>query len=61
MMFGLGFLEIIVIIIIMILVNKPEDLPQLLRKFGKVYGQLQRVYYTVIDEVNNINPINPKK
>ena len=61
MMFGLGFLEIVVIIIIMILVNKPEDLPKLLRKIGQIYGQLQRFYYTIVDEINNINPINPKK
>lgn len=60
-MFGLGFLEIVVILIVMIVVNKPEDLPKLLRRIGQVYGQLQRFYYVIVDEINNINPINPKK
>ena len=60
-MFGLGFLEIILIMCLLIILNKPEDLPGIVRRIGNLYGQLQRIYFSVIDEINNINPINPKK
>jgi len=41
-MFGLGFTEIIVILIIVIVAVKPEDLPNLMKKVGKSYGDVKK-------------------
>lgn len=50
-MFGLGLFEIILIFIIALLVIKPEDLPKLLRSVGQIYGQLRRLYWSFIQEI----------
>jgi Sec-independent protein translocase protein TatA len=41
-MFGLGIWELVIIIIVVVLFVKPEDLPKFFRKVGKLYGELKR-------------------
>lgn len=54
-MFGLGFSELFLIAVLFIVLGKPEELPGMIRKIGRVYGQLQRFYYTFLDEINQIS------
>jgi len=49
-MFGLGFTEILVILIIIIVAVKPEELPGVMKKFGKSYGEVKKT----CSEVNKI-------
>ena len=39
-MFGLGFWEIVIVLLVVFLVVKPEDLPRFFRKLGKLYQQV---------------------
>ena len=59
MMFGLGFLEIIVIIIIMILLINPEEFTKIIKKVWSSLWSITTFYYTV-DEINN-KSYKPKK
>ena len=47
-MFGIGFGEILVVLLIAIVFIRPEDLPKFLRNAGRLYGQLKRMYNEVI-------------
>ncbi len=40
-MFGLGFIEILVIFLAVIVFVNPKDLPAFFRKIGRVYGQIK--------------------
>ena len=42
-MFGFGFWEIVVIVLALIVFVKPKELPKLLYRVGKMYGQLQEL------------------
>jgi len=41
-MFGLGFTEIIIILVVILVVVKPEDLPKLFKKIGQLYRELKK-------------------
>lgn len=41
-MFGFGITEIITLIIVMIVLVNPRDLPVIVRKIGKIYGSLMK-------------------
>ena len=43
-MFGIGFGEILIVLLIAIIFVRPEDLPKLLRSAGRLYGQLKKLY-----------------
>ena len=47
-MFGIGFGEILVILLIAIVFIRPEDLPKFLRSAGRLYGQIKRMYKEII-------------
>ena len=47
-MFNIGPLEWLVILIVVIIFVKPEDLPKLIRQIGKIYGNVTRT----INEIN---------
>ena len=53
-MFGIGFGEIVVIFIILIIFIKPEDLPKFLRSAGRLYGKAKKMYNEVIQIKNQI-------
>ena len=40
-MFGLGFWEIAAVVIVLLLVIKPTDLPRFLRQLGGFYGRIR--------------------
>ena len=39
-MFGLGFWEIVAIIVVVVVVVRPRDLPSFVRKLGRIYGRI---------------------
>ena len=41
-MFGLGFTEILVILIVEFIFTRPKDIPRLFTKLGRIYGQFTR-------------------
>jgi sec-independent protein translocase protein TatB len=47
-MFGIGPSEIILVVIVLIIFIRPEDLPKFLRSAGKVYGEIKKAYKEVI-------------
>ena len=53
-MFDIGFGEILLVLFLIIVFIKPEDLPGLIRKLGHFYGQVMRIYYTVLDEIQEV-------
>jgi sec-independent protein translocase protein TatB len=59
-MFGISGNEILIILLIAILVVKPEDLPRLIRQIGRIYGQIMRVYYSLLDEINSMDDLIKK-
>lgn len=71
-MFGLGLSEIITLIIVIIVVLNPKDLPIIVRKIGKTYAkimqqvnQLKKSYKKFeedlqIEELNNIEIVKPQ-
>ena len=44
-MFGIGWAELLVIAIVLVVVVKPEQMPEAARSLGRLYGQLQRLIY----------------
>ena len=41
-MFGFGLTEIITIVIIVLVLINPKDLPRIVRKLGTIYGKIMR-------------------
>ena len=41
-MFGLGFIEIVMIAVVALVFIRPKDIPRLLSKLGRMYGQATR-------------------
>jgi Tat protein translocase TatB subunit len=54
-MFGLGFTEILVILIVALVFIGPKKLPDVARSIGKGYRELQRALSGIREEVNNID------
>jgi len=59
-MFGFGLSEFIVIVILLIILVKPEELPSVMRKIGEIYGQLRRISTQLIDEIESLAPEEKK-
>ena len=53
-MFGLGIWEIAVIVVVILLIFKPEDIPKLIRNLGRVTRQLKDMYRGVSSVVNDL-------
>ncbi len=43
-MMGIGFSELVVIVLVVLVFIKPEDLPAFFRKLGKIYAELKKGY-----------------
>ncbi len=54
-MFGLGIGELFICIIALIIMVKPQDYPQLIRKIAKGYHELLDFKNTVIREMNMLD------
>jgi len=50
-MFDIGFQELIVIFIVILLVFGPKRLPELARNFGKTVGEIKRAFSGVQEEI----------
>jgi len=46
-MFGIGFSEVALIALLLIIVIKPDDLPAFFRKLGRLYAQAKNAYKEV--------------
>jgi len=68
-MFGLGFWEIIIICIAIIIFIRPEDIPKFAKKAGKLYGDIKRYYHDFFYQFKKIEqeikntalPVLPEK
>jgi sec-independent protein translocase protein TatB len=47
-MFGIGFSELVLIGLILIIFIKPEDLPKFFRSAGKLYGRMKKAYDDIV-------------
>jgi Sec-independent protein translocase protein TatA len=56
-MFGLSVGEILLLIVVMVVFIKPEDLPAIVRQLGRMYGQLMQIYRTFMDEINSFGDL----
>ncbi len=52
-MFGLGIWEILAILFVVVLLIRPQDLPKLLYKAGKMYGKLKELSNAMLEMVRN--------
>ena len=53
-MFGIGFGEILIVILIAIVFIRPEDLPKFLAHAGRLYGKIKRMHNEVIQTKEKI-------
>lgn len=51
-MFSLGFYEWIVILVIIVIFVKPSDYPLLFRKIGKFFHKCDRLWKTLLNQVD---------
>jgi sec-independent protein translocase protein TatB len=47
-MFGIGLSEIFLVVLILIIIIRPDDMPQFLRTLGKFYGKAKKTYKEII-------------
>jgi len=63
-MFNIGFLELLIIVFFFILFVKPEELPKIFKNLGLFYRKINRYYYNLkyeFDEINSLEKISEKK
>ncbi len=54
-MFDLSLAEILVIIVLAIIIIKPEDMPEIMRTIGKIIGKIKRMtreFTAIFDDVS---------
>ncbi|RAP37727.1 hypothetical protein DID80_03700 [Candidatus Marinamargulisbacteria bacterium SCGC AAA071-K20] len=60
-MFDFGFFEGVLILFLLIIVIKPEDIPKVFHKLGSLYSQCLRVFYQIQNEFEELASINKKE
>ena len=66
-MFNIGLIEFLVIFFFIILLVKPDDIPNIFKNLGLFYRKLSRYFYNIKYEIDEINKefsevkINKKK
>jgi len=53
-MFGISLPEILLILVVVIIFVRPEDLPRFLRSAGRFYGKAKRMYKEIIGVTNQV-------
>ncbi|NBV41698.1 hypothetical protein EBR96_02880 [bacterium] len=53
-MFGIGAGELLLIGFLAIIFVRPEDLPELMRQIGYLYGKIMRAYHVFLDEMQEM-------
>ena len=53
-MFGISLPEVMLILVIIIIFVRPEDLPKFLRSAGRFYGKAKRMYKEIIGVTNQV-------
>jgi len=53
-MFGISLPEVILILVVIIIFVRPEDLPKFLRSAGRFYGKAKRMYKEIIGITNQV-------
>ena len=53
-MFGISLPEVILILVVIIIFVRPEDLPRFLRSAGRLYGKARRMYKEIIGITNQV-------
>ena len=53
-MFGIGFSEIVLIFLVIIIFVRPDDLPSFLRNAGRFYGKAKKLYNEIIQVKDRI-------
>jgi len=53
-MFGIGFGEILLVLLIAIVFIRPEDLPKFFHSAGRLYAQIKRMYKELIEAKDKI-------
>jgi len=54
-MFGIGFWELFVIFVLLVIFIKPEEIPKVIRQAGKVIAQIRSFYINITEVFNNID------
>jgi sec-independent protein translocase protein TatB len=47
-MFGIGFSEILIVLLVIIVFVRPDDLPKFLRTAGRLYGKAKKAYTDLV-------------
>ena len=53
-MFGISFSNVIIILLVIIIFIRPNDLPKFLREAGKFYGKAKKMYNEIIQVKDHI-------
>ena len=53
-MFGVGYGEILIVLLIAVIFIRPEDLPKFLRRAARLYAKIKRMYNEVIQTKDKI-------
>ena len=53
-MFGLGFSEILFLVVIFIVFIKPKDYPKIIKSVSDIYRAFMRFYYRCIDQLSDL-------
>ena len=56
-MFGLGWIEMLIVVVVALIFIKPEELPQLFRKIGRLYAKGNKAYGKVVGEIEKISNV----
>lgn len=51
-MMGIGWMELMILIIALLVFLKPEELPRFFRSLGRIYSQIFGTYRQVVREIN---------
>lgn len=60
-MFGLGGVEFLLVLLVIVIVVKPSDLPKFVYKVGQLYGQMREAYNQFVSQIREMEWIVKKQ